>query len=1173
MVNELSKLPVSGLEDQSASEILKRLKRASGWTNKIIALGVEPSPSNNDIDGNRAKGWINRGAIPDDRQKVRDFLIGNSATSEIAEAWWSLLDAAWDRQRDEQDREKQRQTVRAKLISRLQSQVLDDVRLTRLPALFETDRSLPLAHAYVELRLAPARAVAPAPRLLELRPTLSERLQRRAEQRAAIRRPTIEALDTRSVRRRLILGAPGAGKSSLLRRVAIDIASGAWETAQVPFFVELRSYALQRRARPSLTLADCACERLAAPGIDPDAVRALLFGEAAGADGDRPGILLVDGLDEIASDAGLVQAVYHELVNLPCCWVVTSRPAGLLQALHEEQRFEMVELDPQSVEALIANWCAANAEAGLHIDPAALTRELERVPGMREMATNPFLLTALCFLKSTAPEDALPRSRVAIYEALQERIARQAQLRFSDARILAPEVLRVLGAFACFLYQRPNGVLQIFNHMDWRDFAAAGTSADIRFEQQILPGRLLNVWHEADPHYHFLHLTLQEHLIAQHLLSWTVDQALSHRFAPAWRSVFRFYGSLLWHRNFQADFERLTSALYQERDINHLSLVTLAEIFADAGIRDTKPWIGDDLRSEIFFCLKSADDSGTEAFIDALSMLDGDWLTDHVLAQKDTGIADIFRKGDAMLEDAEEAYDGHRYVLFGNCLSCAYLHPGRAKTPKAVAAIAGAFWGADQPHALMAAHAYAETATRLERATAVEAAAKARMWSDQAQRLFAYAVESRSPLFVPFLQRVAGHFAASGEEPFSEALSLLADIGGAQAAEILKDRLLQELPRHRRKIHQIEICARAVVRLGGPAAIEIFDEAIERAPSRRWRRYLQFKSIAASPVNDDGILDALDDTDLQSEVVGALADASGFGRLPSETVTEALRAVADMEFADQLFDIAIIEKYRLEAGRPPVLCAALLSTLESVLLSRADGDQPSGEAYTRMLARLVFDALAKAKWQAARPLIERILDTPDCDTDILEAAIEAAGLILADTGDRAMLDRLNRLLYGDTGCDRIFLTTAIGRIELERLFHQQSAPTAVLALQAIAAERDILIFETFWTDRDGKVAYWQAPSVKVFHVADAAKAQVSEDFAHALSRWGLRFDCDELSECAAALIFEPLSGDDLAALAAEAEQRAATSQSFKVYRVPGGIGDKQAARMIDRIGTAYSPKR
>lgn len=1167
MVRKLGQFPPVGLEAVSAAQLLKLMKKLARWGDAEIAYGSTPAGAGTDINVNTVKGWLSRGVVPSDRERIHEFLVGNCTSSEIAEAWWVLLDAAWQRQIEQEARGKEASLAQTRLLKQLQARVLADVRLTRLPALFESDRTLLLADAYVELRLAHARAVAPAPRLLELRPTLTERLQRRTEQRYAIRRSPKDALDQPSLKRRLILGAPGSGKSSLLRRIALDIASGKWATAKLPFFVELRSYALQRRERPSLSLVESACEQLSLPDCDPAAVRELLVGSAASP--HAPGILLVDGLDEIASDAELVRSVYHQLAQSTCSWIAMARPAGLVQTLYEDQRFEMVELDRDAVEALIANWCAANAEAGLDLDARALILELERAPGMREMATNPFLLTALCFLKSTAPGEQLPSSRIAVYEALQQRIARQAQLRYADARILAPDVLRAMSGFCCFLYQRPNGVLQIFNISDWLQYTQA-TGEGVDFERQVLPSRLLNVWHEADPHYHFLHLTLQEHLIAQELLCWTVEQALSHRFAPAWRAVFRFYGALLWHRERNDEFRRLTTALYSDIDINSLSLVTLAEIFADAGIRDTRPWIGDDLRHEIYFAQASADDSGTEAFIDALSVLDPDWLTAKVMGEKDAIIASLFGQFDEATAVYEEGYDGQRYILFGRCLSCSYLHLARARTASALDAVSTTFWGEDQSNALMAAYAYAETATRDDVAKVVLAGAQAQVWSETAQRVFAFAIESRSPRFVAFLARVAEHFAPDGEEPFTEALSLLADIGGTEAAAALEARLLAELARHTKASNQIEPCTRAVVRLGGHAALRIIDTAIASTRSRRWRRFLEIQKFAALPNNDAAITAALEDIEICDPVLSALADAAGYGRLPSETVMTALIGLAAEQVGSQVLDLAVIERSWLDAGRPPRLCPSLYDTLKMKLDAHADGGQPSGEPLKRMIVQLVFEALGKARWTAARPLIEAIIDNPHGDPEVIEAAVEAAGLMLADTGDAEMLERLEGLLYGPGKCDRLAVTLSIGRIELERLFRQQSARTAGQSLQQIAAERDIMIFETFWTDRDGTVTHWRQPPRKVFHIVDVANRETSEIFAHHLSRWALRFDCEDLDGCVAALVFEPLSAAGHPELADEAEALAATSDRFRVIRIPPAIPGPQAEDLARRLGAELS---
>ncbi len=1152
-------------------ELYKALLKAGKWGHEQIAdaLGMNA--------GNSSKSWASGRAIPDQYLvRIEGFVRANASTDEIADQWWPALEAAWERDRRARSRKQKGQGALLHpdvdgLVAALRRRILADRQLTRLPALFETGVTLPLATAYVELRIAPARPIAPMPQTLETRPTLTERIRRRTEERLAARRPPQEALDNAGARCRLVLGAPGSGKSSLLRRLALDIAAGTWKTAAVPLFVEARAFAERRRGEPSLSLFDYACRRAAGAELDPTAVLGLLT--RADVDPTRRAILLVDGLDEIASDREAVAAVYGALADSAsgAHWIAAARPTGLVRALDEDQRFEMADLDRVAVAALVDNWCKASTAMGLPLDPTTLRRELDRIPGMREMSANPFLLTALCFLKSTAPGDSLPNSRIAVYERLLDRIADQARARHGDPSILSAGALGDLAGFACFLYRSPHGAIQIFREAEWREFAAArpGT-VETDFARQIVPSRLLAVWHEDDPQYHFLHLTLQEHLVARAMLDWPVTEALAYRFKPAWRSVFRFYGALLWARRRTQAFATLTAVLFETRDVNDLSLITLAEIFADAGLRDTTRQLGVDLRVELLRAVKADHAEGMAAFIDALALLDPAWLAEETLENGDR-LIDVGRET-IRLSAGEEHYPGHLEIQFGRDGGSPYVRLATSRTPRALATIEKAFWHGNPTRQLMAAHAYADVATPAQRDRVVRAANRAGPEIATSLRFYAFALSSRSGEFLPFLERLTSQLAERGDDPFSEALSLVAVIGGSRARAILRKRLHYELRRHRKNNHQIELCARAVARLGGEDAIAVLDEAAEQAPNHRWREYLEITRQSITPDGGAWLVERLRDFGAVEVVLRALADAATFGLLPGADVLEVVRAHAAEEAMCDGFDLAILERQMLEAGAPPALCGPLVGIATGMLaaLVAATPGSLERDAMTRTLSEIV-DVLGLGRWAGARPLVETIMDDPELPVAVVASAITAAGRILEATGDAAMLGRLEEILYDERrDLDAYEVTLAIGRIDLERLFRRRGALTAGSALQEIAAETDCLVFEESFVDRDGQVTRWRDPPRKVLCAVATSRQGIAGAVAHELSRFGLHLTSDWPADCSAGLvIFEPLEEAARPVTATEIQMLA--GEGGRIWRLPHDADVGAARRLARRIGHALAP--
>ncbi len=1127
-------------------------------TSALNVAWAESGRGNAELSIETVKRWKD-GAVPKLKGHFEEFILASSKTSEIAEAWWFAFTTAWSRQ-----------ALLIESVKALQKQVLADRQLNQLPALFETDVTLPLATAYVDLRITPARPIVPMPELLEQRLTLAERIQRRTEQRIRARRPPQAALDTAGAACRLILGAPGSGKSSLLRRLALDIAADKWKTAAVPLFIEARAFAQERRRKPGISLIDYACCKLTGTSLRPQDVRQLLTRS------DIPpecrAILLVDGLDEIASDADAVAAIYGELRDSSngVGWILTARPAGLVQAVGETHRYEMSELDTDSISTLVDNWCRANIEQGMPLDAEALKEELHRVPSIREMSTNPFLLTALCFLKSTARNERLPASRIAVYEKLIERIAHQARARHgNDQSILSADAVRDLSLFARHLYEGERGARQVFTQAMWAEFLSHATPRpNTDFMRQIVPARLLTIWHESDPQYHFLHLTLHEYFVAVAMLEWTVDDALDRRFKPAWRTVFRFYGALLWQRGLKKQFAHLTIGLYQSSDINNLSLITLAEIFADAGLSDTKAQLGEDLREVIWSAITKTGDHavGAEAFVDALALLDSNWLASKT-QDNELYLLDISRSSITELATRED-YHGHQEVLSGQTFSGPFLRYARARTSAAAVRIEEAFYSDDQGIALLAATAHAEIATPAQRDGVVTLGEHAKMFKDDAVRTYAFALHNRSHAFLPFLARLTDHFAKSGDHPFAEALSLVADIGGEDAQTILEARLLAEIPRRASEDeHQIEICARAVARLGGEPAIEILEKAIKATNGDKWTRYLEITRDSISPDGDRRIVAALRRFDTASTAIRTIADNASFGRFPGALVMTAVRKLAAHASASDGFDLAILERHRLDAGESLNLGKPLQTIAANMLAQLRDADEGS-EARRGIILTLpvILDALGRGRWKPSRRLFEEIIDDQTLPFEILEAAIAAAGYLLEATSDSGMLARLETILYDDDyAIDAYEVTLAIGRIDIEALYHKRGALTAASTLQQIAAERDVLVFEDRWVDRDGTIRRWSIQPRKVLYAASERREKIVEVVSHELSRFNLVMGKDwHPDDSVGLVVIEPLQPKDRTF--GDAGLLLLEREGGRVYGIPAKANVGAARKLARDIG-------
>jgi hypothetical protein len=271
------------------------------------------------------------------------------------------------------------------LASRLRAQVTSLHGELRIPHIGLV-RSVPWEQLYVEPVLAAEREQDPEPSI--------ERLAEPGQ-------------------RLVILGDPGAGKSTLATKLAFDIAAS--DPAQVPFLVVLRdlSEALKRGRRRLV-------DHLVAVGHDPynvdldeDAVEYLLLNGRA--------VVILDGLDELTEVAlrqRVVQlaetfATLYPLVPM----VVTSRRVGYAEAPLKPRLFrtcQIASFDTGRVEAYAANWFRLDSGVPPVDRDRLRSAFLRESRSIEDLRCNPLLLSLLCAMYSA--EQYLPRNRAQVYE-------------------------------------------------------------------------------------------------------------------------------------------------------------------------------------------------------------------------------------------------------------------------------------------------------------------------------------------------------------------------------------------------------------------------------------------------------------------------------------------------------------------------------------------------------------------------------------------------------------------------------------------------------------------------------------------------------------------------------------------------------------------------------------
>ncbi|MEV4513998.1 HEAT repeat domain-containing protein [Dactylosporangium sp. NPDC049525] len=282
--------------------------------------------------------------------------------------------------------------------------------------------------------------------------SLPEQLDRdklKAQLDAYRTRPTRAVLDVISdpgERKLVVLGDPGAGKSTLARFLLLALADASGQrpasgtamapdlrtpggqvtgsglsrlSGWLPVLVELRTYAdMQWRSGPSATFFDLLdhLHRTQHVGLPRNVLEPLL-------DAGRPILVVFDGLDEVFDSrqrAEITAQIEGFAAKYPRVRVVvTSRVVGYQRAMLDAAGFThwmLQDLDREQIGGFTACWYTRSCPT----DPAQATRLQHRLlaaidasTAVAELAGNPMLLTILAII---GRRRELPRDRRSVYE-------------------------------------------------------------------------------------------------------------------------------------------------------------------------------------------------------------------------------------------------------------------------------------------------------------------------------------------------------------------------------------------------------------------------------------------------------------------------------------------------------------------------------------------------------------------------------------------------------------------------------------------------------------------------------------------------------------------------------------------------------------------------------------
>jgi hypothetical protein len=211
--------------------------------------------------------------------------------------------------------------------------------------------------------------------------------------------PTTYERFVRSSRRRVVLGNPGAGKSTLAAKLCYDLARGvdglSVRGAVTPLKVELRKFHAQGEGIIPY------CDRLIAEEYLLESPQGTFVEMLL----RRRMLIVFDGLDEIL-DSGerrnvrtTIEGFCRQFPAIDV--VVTSRVVGYDQAPLDSREFDITRIedfDASRVREYATNWFAIDGPASPHETRSMVEAFLSESSSVGELRSNPLLLALLCAL-------------------------------------------------------------------------------------------------------------------------------------------------------------------------------------------------------------------------------------------------------------------------------------------------------------------------------------------------------------------------------------------------------------------------------------------------------------------------------------------------------------------------------------------------------------------------------------------------------------------------------------------------------------------------------------------------------------------------------------------------------------------------------------------------------
>ncbi|MEH2228939.1 MAG: NACHT domain-containing NTPase [Nostoc sp.] len=211
------------------------------------------------------------------------------------------------------------------------------------------------------------------------------------------RLPGLEAVD--KYPKLMILGKPGAGKTTFLKFLAMQCIEGEFNAERVPIFVTLKDFAEAANKPGLLEYISSSVETRNFVSLQ----EVITHGKA---------LVLLDGLDEVKEEDN--NRVLKEIREISNCFpgnhfVMTCRIAAREYIFEKFTEVEVADFDDDQISNFANNWFKDKA-----VKPETFIKRLKENNRIKQLAASPLLLTLLCLAFEESGD--FPANRSELYK-------------------------------------------------------------------------------------------------------------------------------------------------------------------------------------------------------------------------------------------------------------------------------------------------------------------------------------------------------------------------------------------------------------------------------------------------------------------------------------------------------------------------------------------------------------------------------------------------------------------------------------------------------------------------------------------------------------------------------------------------------------------------------------